>query len=139
MPILEHVFACLSSKDVAPSVVSLVLEIADNLLVQDEKKGVDVVLPHVSTLLKYVGRVVKAASETKPRPALKQELHVLSQLVSYFSCVFFFIYDMSRLSPLVADSEQSELLVDTLLSLLKDPNRKVCWRDCTVVHKRIFL
>eukprot|EP00118_Oscarella_pearsei_P012476 m.92302 g.92302 ORF g.92302 m.92302 type:complete len:2568 (+) comp36728_c0_seq4:63-7766(+) len=114
--LLGHVFVCLSSKGVTSSVSSLILEMVNNLLrfaeegeeevdeeisVNSDNTSLQLLLPHVSALLKYLSSVVKSAIATKPRPSLDQEFYILS-----------------RLSPFVTDCEQSEILVDTLVSLI---------------------
>jgi U3 small nucleolar RNA-associated protein 20 len=104
--VLGHVFACLFAKNVSMLVVSSIVEMADNLLENDNESmcGVRLVEPHVGSLLGYLSVSVKlAAANSKMIPKLHLSL-------------------LYKLSAFVKNSEQSEMLVQLLLKLLATQN-----------------
>ena len=75
--ILGHVFACLFSKNVSMSVVSPIVEMADHLLGNnsEDTSGVQLIEPHVGTLLGYLSVSVElAVGSSKAVPRLHLSL-----------------------------------------------------------------
>lgn len=74
--ILEQVFRCLLTKGVHKSVTSVIMEMADTFL-GDEELGISLVLPHSKLILEYLNDVLKGSVK-----GCSLELAVLSRSAS---------------------------------------------------------
>lgn len=108
-------------------------------------QGSSVLLPHISTLLKYLSGIVRNTERLKKkkfRVQVAKELNILSKLVSYFDEFFCFtvwkmcfsllkstcmrfslsqtnlVFSTVRVSRFVSDKEQSSVLISLLLPYL---------------------
>uniref|UniRef100_A0A6Q2ZBS3 UTP20 small subunit processome component n=1 Tax=Esox lucius TaxID=8010 RepID=A0A6Q2ZBS3_ESOLU len=129
--VLLNVFSLLSAKNVSPQTVAMVMDIAESLvttkdfLVTEEDgaelsvndsvfpqlpeggitQGARLLLPHISTLLEYLGGIVRKSDRLKKkkfRSQVAKELNILS-----------------KISMFVSDKEQSSLLIGLLLPYLQ--------------------
>uniref|UniRef100_A0A3P8T435 UTP20 small subunit processome component n=1 Tax=Amphiprion percula TaxID=161767 RepID=A0A3P8T435_AMPPE len=131
--VLLNVFALLSAKNASPATIAMVMDIAESLATAEDfvaseaetelsvnggvfpqpaedslTQGSRLLLPHVSTLLHYLSRVVRNTDRLKKkkfRAQVAKELNILS-----------------KVSRFVSDREQSSVLISLLLPYLQKGN-----------------
>uniref|UniRef100_A0A665TDQ2 UTP20 small subunit processome component n=1 Tax=Echeneis naucrates TaxID=173247 RepID=A0A665TDQ2_ECHNA len=133
--VLLNVFALLSSKNVSPATIAIVMDIAESLVTTEDfvesetetglivndsvfpqpgeeslTQGSRLLLPHISTLLQYLSGNVRNTERLKKkkfRAQVAKELNILS-----------------KLSQFVSDKEQSSVLISLLLPYLQKGNNQ---------------
>uniref|UniRef100_A0A4W6DX43 UTP20 small subunit processome component n=1 Tax=Lates calcarifer TaxID=8187 RepID=A0A4W6DX43_LATCA len=131
--VLLNVFALLSAKNASPATIAMVMDIAESLATAEDfvasetetelsvngcvfpqpgedslTHGSRLLLPHISTLLQYLSRVVRNTERLKKkkfRAQVAKELNILS-----------------KVSRFVSDKEQSSVLISLLLPYLQKGN-----------------
>jgi len=155
LSIMSCVFACLCVPSLSAEVVSLLMEMTDNLLTEnqsemgDEKSdllecgselkvpsnlshgitpsyGTLLVLPHVTEILEYLSRSVKQAIDNSRKNKGKVILPQRELSV------------LSKISPFVKDAKQSATLIEVLLPLLNSSQKEGAANDILTTIKSLL-